>query len=388
MKIRRLATACVIAAGLAATPLALAAPIATTIRVEGGGANILPETPVTIEDAPGSTTLVKDSTDADTITVASASATAQLAAATGTFGLPMGFDIFNFGGPSSFVTRIGTDVMPASFSPSWRLKVNGSASSTGADTTILKAGDVATWAFVSDFSTRELDLSVSGDKIPQGQAFTVTVRSIDNTGVAVPAAGAVVTYGDQVATVDAAGKASLPATGLGVKLVSATRTGEVRSQSRAVCSFAADPTVCSLPPTPPTKPVAPSGTDTVAPGSQIAFPVSAQRYLRVGAIRGTAGPDRSDISGVEVALARRVGTQCRFMGPEGGFSEPRPCTERRLLPARVSGSQWALFLPVALAPGKYRAWSRAADGAGNRETQGIAPINSISFIVVTKRAAR
>ncbi len=388
MKIRRTAAVCAIAVGLAATPLALAAPISTTIRVEGGAANVLPETPVTVDDAPASTLMVNDTTDADTITVASASATAQLAVATGMFGLPMGFDIFNFGGPSSFVTRIGTDVMPASFSPSWRLKVNGSASNTGADTTILKAGGVATWAFVSDFAARDLDLVVSGDKVLQGQPFIVTVRSFDNAGVAVPAAGAVVAYGDQVTTADALGKASLPATGLGVKLVSATRIGEVRSQARAVCSYAGDPMVCNLPPTPPTKPAASNSADTVAPGSQIAFPVSGHQYRVVSAFRGSAGPDRSDIATVDVAIARRVGTQCRFMGPKGGFSEPRPCTERRLIPARLSGSQWVLPIPVKFPPGKYRAWSRAADGAGNREERGIAPINSISFIVVPKGAVR
>ena len=389
MKIRRTAAVCAIAAGLAATPFALAAPIVTTIRVEGGAANVLPETSITVDDAPASTVVVRDTTDPDTITVAAASATAQLAAATSAFGLPLGFDIFNFGSPSSFVTRIGTDTMPVSFSPSWRLKVNGSASNTGADTTILKGGDVATWAFVSDFAARELDLSVSGDKIVQGQPFTVTVRSLDNAGVAVPAAGAVIAYGDQVAAADALGKASLPATGLGVKLVSATRIGEVRSQSRAVCSYNADPAVCNLPPILPTTTAKPSAeVDTVAPGSQLAFPVSGHRYRVVRSLRGSAGPDRSDIATVDVAIARRVGTQCRFMGPKGGFSEPRPCIERRLIPTRLSGSQWVFPIPVKLLPGKYRAWSRATDGAGNREERGIAPINSISFIVLSKGAVR
>lgn len=388
MKIRLTATVCVIAAGLAATPLAPAAPISTTIRVEGGAANVLPETPVTVDDAPGATAVVTDATDADTLTVAAASATAQLATATRAFGLPLGFDIFNFGVPSSFVTRIGADTMPPSFSPSWRLKVNGRAGDTGSDTTILKAGDVATWAFVSDFAARELDLAVSGDKVVQGQPFTVTVRSFDNAGAAVAAAGAVVAYGDQVATADALGRVSLPATGLGVKLVSATRIGEVRSQSRSVCSYASDPAVCNLPPAPATTLASSSSADTVAPGSQISFPVSARRYHVVRWLRGSAGPDRSDVATVEVAIARRVGTQCRFMGPRGGFSQPRPCGERRLLPARLSGGHWVLPLRVKLAPGKYRAWSRAADGAGNREVRGIAPINSISFTVLPKAVKR
>ncbi len=388
MKTHRIAVVCAFAATLATTPSALSAPIATTIRVEGGTTNVLPETPITVDDDPAATVAIADSTDADTVTVAAASATAQLANATGTFGLPLGFDIFNFGVPSSFVTRIGTDTMPVSFSPSWRLKVNGSASATGSDTTVLKAGDVATWAFVSDFNARELNLVVSSDKVAQGRSFDVTVTSVDNAGVAVAAAGAVVTYGDQVVTVDALGKASLPATGLGVKPVSATRTGDVRSQARAVCSYGADPAVCNLPPAPPTPVVTPGTADTVAPGSAISFPASGRRYQVVRALRGSAGPDRSDIATVDVAIARRVGTLCRFMGPRGGFGEPTSCAQRRLIPARLSGSRWVLPLRAKLLPGTYRAWSRAADGAGNREVRGVVPFNAISFTVTAKAGPR
>jgi hypothetical protein len=386
MQIRRTAAVCVIAAGLATTPFALGAPIVTTIRVEGSAANVLPETSLTIDDAP-TAIVVADTTDADTIAVAAASATSQLATATTAFGLPFGFDLFNFGGPSAFPTRIGTDTaVGPTYNPFWRLRVNGLIGGSGADTTILRAGDSVTWAFVSDFSARELDLSVSADKVAQGQSFEVSVKSVDNAGVAVPAVGATITYGDQVATADALGKASLPTTGVGVRLVSATRVGEVRSQSRAVCSYGPDPAVCNLPPIRPT--TSSAASDTVAPGSEIAFPVSGRRYRVVRSLRGSAGPDRSDIATVEVAIARRVGTQCRFMGPKGGFSEPRLCTERRLIPARSSGSHWVFPIPVTLLPGKYRAWSRAADGAGNREVHGIAPINSISFIVLSKGAAR
>ena len=388
MKTHRMAAVCVIAAGLTATPLTLAAPISTTLRVEGGAANVLQETPVTVDDTPTATVVVDDTTDADAITVAAASATAQLSIATTAFGLPLGFDIFNFGGPSSFVTRIGTDTMPVSFSPSWRLKVNGRASDTGADATILKAGDLATWAFVSDFTARDLDLAVSADKVAQGTLFTITVRSFDNAGIAVPAAGAVITYGDQIATADALGKATLPATGIGVRPVSATRIGEVRSQSRAVCSFGTDPAVCSLPPLPPTPPAPAPLADTVPPGSVITFPVSGQRYRVVGALHGSAGPDRSDIAKVDVAIARRVGTLCRFMGPRGGFSEPRSCSQRQFIPARLSGSRWLMPVPRRLSAGKYRAWSRASDGAGNNETRGITPINSISFTVLSKGSGR
>jgi hypothetical protein len=382
----RLGGACAVALAIA-VPTAVAAPIATTVRIQGGSENLLPETPITVDDSAGATVVVADTTDADTITVPAASATAQLASATGPFGLALGFDIFNFGVPTSFVTRIGGDLMPPSFSPSWRLKVNNALTATGSDGVTLAAGDRVSWSFVADFEARELDLAVSRDKLTQGQTFDVTVRSFDNSGAGVPAAGATVVYGDQSAVADAGGNATLVATGSGVKLVSATRAGEVRSQARAVCAYADDPTACDLPPAPVTPPP-PGLLDTVAPGSEVLFPISGRRYRAVRALRGSAGPDRSDIARVNVAIARRVGTLCRFMGPRGGFAAPRSCAERRFLPARSSGGRWLFALPTKLPAGKYRAWSRAVDGAGNAETTGVNAVNAISFTVLPRRAAR
>ena len=385
----RTSGACAIAAALALPALAAGAPISTVIRVEGSAANILSERSVIVDDAMGATVVVNDTTDADTITVPAASATAQLAKATKDAGIPFGFQIFNFGGPSSFTTRVGPDSSPPSLDPAFRLKVNNVTASVGADSVTLKAGDVVTWAFLpfAQSSARELDLAVPGDKFPQGQTFTVTVRSFDDAGAVIPAAGAMIRYGDQTATTDTSGKVTLLATGVGVKQVSATRPGEVRSQARAICSFTDDPTVCDLPAIP--APVAPPGTfDTVAPGSVIASPVSGQRYRALRTLRGSAGPDRSDISAVEVAVARRVGTLCRFMGPKGGFAAARSCVNRRFIPARSSGGRWLLQLPVALPAGKYRAWSRAVDGAGNRESVGISTVNAISFTILPKRSSQ
>ncbi len=99
------------------------------------------------------------------------------------------------------------------------------------------------------------------------------------------------------------------------------------------------------------------------------------------AIRGTAGPDRSDVAHVEVALARRVGTLCRFRSRSGGLSKPRSCTRRAYLPARAAGGSWALGLGRGLAPGIWRVWSRATDGAGNVEDVGLARVNTGQFRV-------
>ena len=373
---------------LAVPAVAAAAPITTTLRVEGAAANVIPEIPVTLDDDPAATVTAIDSVDGDTITVAAASATAQIAQATRSFGIPFSFKVFPFG---SQLIQVGPDSGDgAAGGPFWRLNVNHVASSVGADGAILHAGDSVTWAFVpataAGFAEPELDLRVSADAVQQGATFRATVTSTDGTGVASPAAGATVTYADQAVVADGTGTATLVATGIGTRAVQATRPGEVRSQARAVCSFAGDPTVCSLPPLPPVAvtPVATASVlpDTVAPGSAIALPVSGKRYRLVRALRGTAGPDRSDVAKVEVAVARRVGTLCRFLGGRRSFSAPRSCALQRYWPARANGSAWLFRIGGPLPPGRYRAWSRATDGAGNRESTGVAGVNSISFTVV------
>jgi hypothetical protein len=390
MKLVRISGAA-IAAALAVPALAAAAPISTVLRVEGGSANILSERSVIVDDAVGATVVVNDTTDADTITVPAASATAQLATATKAAGLSLGFSIFTFppSPPSSFITRIGAEASPPTFDPAFRVKVNNVAASVGADAITLKAGDVVTWAFLpfAQSSARELDLTVPGDKFSQGQTFTVSVRSFDDAGAGIAAAGATIRYGDQTLIADTSGRVTLLATGVGVKQVSATRSGEVRSQVRNVCSFTDDPTVCDLPAIP--APIVRPGTfDTVAPGSVIASPISGRRYATLRSLRGSAGPDRSDIANVEVAVARRVGTQCRFVGPKGGFTAARSCTNRLFIPAKSSGGRWFLQLAKPLPAGKYRAWSRAVDGAGNRESVGITTVNAISFTVLPRRSSR
>lgn len=366
---------------LGAAGIASAAPITTTLRIEGPTETVLPATSVTLDGA-APTMTVRDTTDTDTTDVPGASALAQLAATTSSAGLALGFQNFAFG-PQ--ILRIGPAVAPGATPPFWRYKVNGKTADVGAHQQILRAGDSVTWALVSDFDARELDVAVSSDKVALGGAFTVTVRSVDNAGAATPSAGATVTYGGQSATATVDGTVTFATTAAGVQLVQATRAGEVRSPSRAVCAYGADPTVCSLPPAPP---VREPKTDNVAPGSEIVAPLSGRTYRAVRLIRGTVGPDRSDVAGVEIALAKRVGTLCAFMGPKGYFGKPRPCTERRFVPARLSGANWVLVPRRTLGNGKYRLWSQATDGAGNRERVGIAPVNVIAFTIAAREVAR
>jgi hypothetical protein len=387
---RALTVAC--AAGLALPAAALAAT--PTIRVEGAEATLLPETP---RAASASPVTVRDASDADTVTVPGDSATAQLAGAAAAAGLPLGFSVFDFGGPASFITRIGPEAMPAGGSPSWRLTVNHVAAQVGADAVTIAEGDRALWALVPDFEARELDVAVSSDLVAVGTPVEVGVTSHAVDGTARPAAGATVTFAGLTRTAGPTGRVTFPAAAAGSAVVLATAPGEVRSPARRVCAVAGDPSACGQPVAgggaagrPPAGRGPPAGgaaalPDTVAPGSRITSPRFGARLRSVRGITGVAGPDRSDVARVEVALARRVGTQCRFLDARGRLGSPAACTARVWLRARSAGGNWAYAPRRPLTAGVWRVWSRATDGAGNVASTGIARASTGQFTIGARR---
>jgi hypothetical protein len=255
------------------------------------------------------------------------------------------------------------------------------APSVGADARPLAQGDSVLWYFGAADGARELDVTPTSDRVPSGTTFTVQVTSYGADGAAAPGTGAVVRYGQASATADAAGSATFVAQGAGTQVVSATRAGDIRSAARAVCAFGSDPSVCNLPAAAGPSGAAAASADAVAPGSRVVFPRLGGTARAVRAISGVAGPDRSDVAGVEVALARRVGTQCRFRARSGGLTKPRACTARLYVKARSAGGNWILPVGKGLATGTWRVWTRATDGAGNVESVGIARVNSGTFRV-------
>jgi len=366
-----LAAAC--AAGLVAAPAAL--PLDTVIRVEGSSANLIPESAIPIEGDGAAT--VFDS-QFQSVDVSRASAFWQLYRATAATGLGLSFTYFP-AFTSVLVDKVGVDANAGT--AGWQFRVNHVGASVGADATPLKQGDSVLWYYGAADGARELDVTPSADRVGSGTSFTVKVTSYGADGAAAPGTGAVVRYGQATATAGADGQVSFIAQGAGTQTVSATRAGDIRSAARGVCAFAGDPSVCNL----PAQPAPPGGAaatgDTVAPGSRVTFPRLGGRAVAVRGIAGVAGPDRSDVAGVEVALARRVGTQCRFRTRSGSLTAPRACTARLYLKARSSGGNWTLPLRKGLAPGAWRVWVRATDGAGNVEKVGIARVNSGTFTV-------
>lgn len=361
--------------GLAAVCLAVPAvafgtQISTTIRAESPSGTVIPTTRVTVDPAAPDVT-VTDTTDSDVATVPAGSAFAQLAGATSLSGMVFGFDATAFG---PFVARIGA--AGSTSTAFWRYKVNGVLAPVGAHDFALSAGDRVTWSLVTDFDAPELDISVSGDAVQVGETVTATVRRVDNMGVATPASGVRVRYGSTSVTADDSGTAVFVATTSGIRTVQASESpasGPVRSEALEVCAYGLDPTVCGLP-------SRPGAEDTVAPGSQITGPRPG-RLARIVRLRGVVSPDRSDIAGVQVAIARRVGTRCRFLAANGRYGRARACSQRRWVRARVSGVNWLYRFKRPVAPGRYIAWSRAIDGVGNRERVTLRGINIVAFTV-------
>ncbi len=274
-----LAAAC---AGALVIP-SMAGALDTTVRVEGVDATIVPATTVDLPRSGERT--VADDLDADTVTVPEASATSQLDRATGALGVPLSFELFDFGGgPTSFVTRIGGESAPSDFSRFWRLKIDHVASSVGSDESLLDEGAEVLWS-LSAFDEPELDVAGPTAPVEAGTSFTVTVTSFDNAGVATPAPGASVTYATSDAVTDGAGRATFVGDGSGPAPVTVRAPGAVRDSTR-VCSHPADrPQVCD--PAAAPSPVAPTRTPS---SGAAAKPSRNERNRRLSSAAGA--PDR------------------------------------------------------------------------------------------------
>lgn len=338
-----------IAVAIAVPSVAAAATIRPVIRVEGGtGGTLVHETRIPVATA--GTTTVADTTDTDAISVATDSATAQLARATGLFGLPLGFDIFNFGGPSSFVTQIGTDKMPPSFSPSWRVKVNHKDTTAGADTTILKRTDSVLWTFGVDFEAPELDVTVPAS-IRAGRSFVAHVTEYDKNGAGTPASGARVRFGGSNFQTDANGNVTLPTSVSGTRFVSAAHTGMIRSPRRLVCVHNGGGAPCSAIQMPQV--VGPTTPTTRVISGQTTGDTAQVTFFRFAA-------------GASPAAAQR----CRFLRADRTtLTPPGPCNAPIWLPTVTDGGLWTFAFPAtAGASGRFIVQSRARTGRLSEST--------------------
>jgi hypothetical protein len=368
---------------------ASASPVTATFRVEGSAGPVIPTTTVST-DARRIT-----SDDGHTHNLLAPSALTLAADASEANGLSVNCswsDQFN----DCFVNGFPTPIDPA-LTDYWRLVVNGVDAQQGFANTPIANGDRID-VIETDYTQPEpplLVLTPSATAVADGTSFTVKVVAADTTGATAgqPAAGALVSYGGLSGVTGADGTLTFLGTGVGYSTLSASLLGSTPSQLVSVCAYAYDSTVC-IPP-PPTAPAPAAATvttttttpvsaasvasaDRIAPSSHFSAPPAFSKVKAVKRLVGVTAPDRSDIASVSYALAKRVGTLCSFRRANGTLAPATSCAKAIWLPA-TGRAFWHVTLAKPLSAGRWRAFSRATDGAGNVE----APFESqTSFTVV------
>jgi hypothetical protein len=356
---------------------ASASPVSATIRVEGVAGTLIPTTTLLTDARP----IVSDDGKSHPLTVPSAlTLTADAAQAGGRALACTWSDTYN----DCFVNGF-PDLFDATATDYWRLVVNGKDASAGFAGTPVHDGDRVD-VIATDYTTAEpplLTLEPSRTTVPLGTSFTVKVTSLDTSGFGTTAAGAgaLVSYGSLQAVAGADGTVSFMGTGPGYSSISATLPSATSSQLVSVCAYGADPTICKLPPpaapAPPaaaasavtTTPISAASTasaDRIAPSTHFTAPIAFGKLKQVKRLVGVTAPDRSDIESVSYALAKRVGTLCSFRRANGTLAPASSCARAIWLPA-TGRAFWHVTLAKPLAAGRWRAFSRATDGAGNVE---------------------
>jgi hypothetical protein len=131
----------------------------------------------------------------------------------------------------------------------------------------------------------------------------------------------------------------------------------------------------------------PAGPDTTPPFLAITFPAHNQR-VKLGrtppVLRGRNADD-SGVRRVELALARREGTRCRWYDGRGGF-RLGACTALRWFKATIDDFDWRFAFPrtVRPVPGTYALFVRGADYLGNAATTLSVPAKTATVFRVVR----
>ena len=77
------------------------------------------------------------------------------------------------------------------------------------------------------------------------------------------------------------------------------------------------------------------------------------------------------VAKVRISIGRRVGSRCRFLGPDGKFGAPRTCHATSYLTAKFKTPgrkvSWTIAVKARFPKGRYLAWARGLDANGNIE---------------------
>jgi hypothetical protein len=340
-----------------AGPAGAAAPANVSVRIEGAGATLLPQTSVQTTAAsrlrgqkcPGSS-----------------AAAALDTAAHGQWG-----GSFSTSQKDFFVTSIlGETPTGNNF---WTLWVNGRSSSTGACSTPLHPGDHELWfdcVADANFNCTNNPLSLAAPAVVRaGSRATISVVQLDGAGHSTPTASAAVFGAGVSAVTGSGGRATIVPRRLGVFTLQASKSGATPSDPVFVCVYAHSPSSCGA---------ARSGPPTHVLG------IAEHQVFTHGprTLHGTAGPDPSGLTDVSLSLRRRVGGHCRYFDGNTATWHAVACGAPIPSFSVGAGASWSYLLPGALPPGVYRLEAIARDGNG-RQTK---PARGSSLVDFTVRA--
>jgi hypothetical protein len=328
-----------------------------TVRIEGAGATLLPQTVVQTTAAK---TLRGHPCSASS--AGGALNTATRAHWSGTYSTGGGFADF-------FVTSIlGESPTGNNF---WTLWVNGRSSSTGACSTQLHAGDRELWFdCVADAhfncTNNPLGLTVPAD-VRVGRSFAASVVQLDGSGHSAPMTGAAITGDGVVGLSTAGGNASLVARRTGLIALQATKSGATPSDPVSICVYRASKHECPSSAGPPVhvRGIGEHQVFTHGPRS----------------LHGTAGPDLAGLTDVSFGLLRRAPNhRCAYFDANTGRWHSSRCQSQAPLFSIGASANWSYLLPAPLPAGTYRLRVVATDGSGHK-TEPVTGKSVLDFTV-------
>ena len=374
--LQKLAALVAASAALCAATPALAAPVTVNLRIEGA-TQTLYDGPITtdartISTASSNGAHVCDGTNNGANTTSGGTPTTAAYDAAQQLGLA--FDAqYSYG--DFFITQIGSDVMPASYDPSWSWWNNFQSGSVGGCQYLLQPGDNILWSF-NNYGDGALSLSGVPATAATGESFTAHVDqyvphydSTTNTTVTDKSAASGASVGG--ATTDTSGNATVSFASPGTYTLKATRSDAVRSNAETVCVYTPGSGDCGTakapaptqtapaPPTPAPAP-APPAKDLTPPTVTLSSVQNGKTY-RVGprVLSGSAS-DAGGIYQVFLRLRSSDGgnltsaSRCRWFSSKRGVFTHRtvPCSRARFF--RIGSSpNFSYLLPSRLGHGKY-----------------------------------
>jgi hypothetical protein len=342
-----------------AAPAVAAGPANVSVRIEGAGATLREEAPVT------TTTDGVNKDGTNTCTGTSAAGALERA----TNGDWNGSYMFgSYGVERIFAETHSFDDPSGAY---WSFWVNDRPASQGVCNVELQEGDDVLFYVDRCFNAQPPDYACQNDpvyplelRVPAsataGTPAELTVVRHEGSGATTTVDEARITGDGVDVTTKDGGRATVSFPRAGTFRLKASKDGSARSAAEVVTVVA-----------PGQAPPAPVVTaDESAPVARIAGIREKQRFSRKKAprtLRGSVAPDPSGLRAVKLSLTRSAGGRCQLYSPSKERFRSSRCG-RRVNFSIGDRQDWSYLLPKRLGKGRYVLDVIAVDKLGNRDT--------------------